>query len=112
MPFALDSSPSTSELSEAINYLLGNFGANISADPNSGEITGPTGNVIAYLYKYLAVKYANSADGALDFSDSPTNREYYGIRNSNEEAESTNPADYIWRKLMVVLALPSFCFTK
>jgi hypothetical protein len=112
MPFALDSNPSTSELSEAINYLLGNFGANISADPNSGEITGPTGNVIAYLYKYLAVKYADSADGLLNFSDSPTNRLYYGTRNSNQEIESTNPADYIWKEVAGGFGTTKFLFYK
>lgn len=99
MPFALGSDPSTSELSEAVNYLLNNFGANIAADPTTGEITGPTGTVIAYLYKYLAVKYADSADGSLNFSDDPTNRQYYGLRNSNSDVESTNPADYIWFKV-------------
>jgi hypothetical protein len=99
MPFALDSHPEISEISEAINYLLGNFGANLSADPNSGEIKGPTGNVIAYLYKYLAVKYADSADGLLNFGDSPTNRQYYGLRNSDQSVESTNPADYIWKQV-------------
>jgi hypothetical protein len=99
MPFALDSNPAISEISEAINYLLGNFGANLSADPNSGEIKGPTGNVIAYLYKYLAVKYADSADGLLNFSNSPTNRQYYGLRNSDQDIESTNPADYIWKEV-------------
>lgn len=99
MPFALDSHPEISEISEAINYLLGNFGANLSADPNTGEIKGPTGNVIAYLYKYLSVKYADSADGALNFSDSPTNRQYYGLRNSDQSVESTNPADYIWKQV-------------
>ena len=99
MPFALDSHPEISEISEAINYLLGNFGANLSADPNTGEIKGPTGNVIAYLYRYLAVKYADSADGALNFSDSPTNRQYYGLRNSDQSVESTNPADYIWKQV-------------
>jgi hypothetical protein len=100
MPFALDSNPALSEISEAINYLLGNFGANLSADPNSGEIKGPTGNVIAYLYKYLAVKYADSADGAVNFSDSPTNRQYYGLRNTDQSTESTNPADYIWKQVV------------
>jgi hypothetical protein len=99
MPFALDSHPEISEISEALNYLLGNFGANLSADPNTGEIKGPTGEVIAYLYKYLAVKYADSADGVLNFSDSPTNREYYGLRNNNDAAESSNPADYIWKRV-------------
>jgi len=96
MPFALDSSPSTSELSEAINYLLGNFGANISADPNTGQIIGPTGQVSGYLYKYMAVKYADSFDGSVNFSNTPTNRLYFGLRNNNDPAESNNPADYIW----------------
>ena len=99
MPFALDSYPEISEITDAVNYLLANFGANISADPESGEIKGPTGNVIAYLYQYLAVKYADSADGAVNFSDSPTNRLYYGLRNSEQSVESTNPADYIWKKV-------------
>jgi hypothetical protein len=110
MPFALTSAPSTSEISEAINYLLGNFGANISADPNSGEITGPTGNVIGYLYKYLAVKYANSADGLLDFSDSPTNRLYFGLRNTNDTGESTNPTDYIWKQVAGGFGTTKFLF--
>lgn len=96
MPFALDSSPSTSELSEALNYLLANFGANISADPNTGFIIGPTGEVAGYLYKYMAVKYADSFDGSVNFSNSPTNRTYFGIRNNNDPAESNNHADYTW----------------
>jgi hypothetical protein len=99
MPFALNNSPQLSEVADAINYLLGNFGANIAADPVSGEITGPTGIVIAYLYRYLAVKYADSADGSLNFSNSPTNRAYYGLRNTNDTVESINPADYIWNKV-------------
>jgi hypothetical protein len=99
MPFALDSSPELSEISEAVNYLLANFGANIAADPNTGQITGPTGIVVAYLYKYLSVKYADSADGSVGFSNSPTNKAYYGLLNTNDSVESTNPADYIWYKV-------------
>ena len=110
MPFALDSSPSTSEISEAINYLLGNFGANVSADPNTGEIKGPTGNIIAYLYKYLSVKYADSADGLLNFSNSPTNRLYFGLRNTNDTVESTNPADYIWKQVAGGFSTTKFLF--
>jgi hypothetical protein len=110
MPFALTNNPELSEVSEAINYLLANFGANIAADPVSGEITGPTGIVIAYLYKYLAVKYADSADGSLNFSDSPTNRGYYGLRNTNDSTESTNPADYIWNKVAGGFGTTNFLF--
>ncbi len=76
--------------------MLGNFGANISADPNTGQVIGPTGQVSSYLYKYMAVKYADSFDGSVNFSNSPTNRLYFGLRNNNDPAESTNHADYIW----------------
>jgi hypothetical protein len=107
MPFALNNDPSQSEISEAINYLLANFGPNLSADPNNGQISGPSGVVIAYLYQYIAVKYADSFDGTLNFSNSPTNRLYYGLRNTNSSAESTNPADYIW-----FLAAGGFSTTK
>lgn len=110
MPFALDSNPEISEISEAINYLLGNFGANLSADSGTGEIKGPTGNVIAYLYQYLSVKYADSADGLLNFSNSPTNRQYFGLRNSNETTESTNPADYIWKQVAGGFSTTKFVF--
>ena len=96
MPFALTNDPSQSEISEAINYLLANFGPNLAADPNNGQISGPSGVIIAYLYKYIAVKYADSFDGSLNFSNSPTGRLYYGLRNTNDSVESTNPADYIW----------------
>jgi hypothetical protein len=110
MPFALPNSPELSEISDAVNYLLGNFGANIAADPTTGQITGPTGLVIAYLYKYLAVKYADSSDGALNFSNTPTNRAYYGLRNSDTLAESTNPADYIWYKVAGGFSTTKFLF--
>ena len=98
MPFALDSNPSQSEISEAINYLLANFGSNLVADNTTGIISGPSGVLVAYLYQYLAVKYADSFDGSVNFSNSPTNREYYGLRNTNSSVESTEYADYIWYK--------------
>lgn len=96
MPFALVNNPSQSDISEAINYLLANFGPNLAADPDNGQISGPSGVIIAYLYKYIAVKYADSFDGSVNFSNSPTGRLYYGLRNSNDSVESTNPSDYIW----------------
>lgn len=103
MPFFVDGNPSPSEVSEAVNYLLSNFTQNVSADPNTGQIIGPTGSVNAYLYKYMYVKYADSFDGTVNFSDSPTGRSYYGLRNSDSGTESTNPADYLW-----TLVTPSF----
>ena len=79
MPFLLDSDALPSEMAESINYLLANFGANLTADPNSGEISGPSGIIVAYLYRYLAVKYADSADGSVNFSNSPTDRSIHGL---------------------------------
>jgi hypothetical protein len=96
MPFFLDGNPSQGEISEAVNYLLSNFSQSVVADPSTGQIVGPAGEVTGYLYKYIAVKYADSFDGTLNFSNVPTNRYYYGIRNTDSSTESTNPADYIW----------------
>lgn len=99
MPFLLDGNPTSSEVSEAINYLLSNFNTTYTADSATGQVTGPTGQVVGYLYKYIAIKYADSFDGSLNFSNTPTGRLYYGIRNSNDSVESTNPADYTWRQV-------------
>jgi len=99
MPFLLDGNPTSSEVSEAVNYLLSNFNTTYSADSVSGQISGPTGQIVGYLYKYIAIKYADSFDGSLNFSNTPTGRLYYGIRNSNDITESTNPADYTWRQV-------------
>jgi hypothetical protein len=97
MPFSLTANPSLTEISDAINYLLNNFGSNVSIDLQTGIIAGPSGR-ISNLYKYISIKYATSYDGTVGFSNVPTNATYYGIRNSNDTTESTNPADYIWYK--------------
>lgn len=96
MPFLIDGNPTQSEVSEAVNYLLSNFTQNVSADPATGQVIGPTGNVQGYLYRYLSVKYADSFDGTVNFSNTPTSRLYFGLRNSDSSTESTNPADYLW----------------
>ena len=97
MPFSLNAQATTSEITDAVNYLLSNFGSNVVVDSTSGVVAGPTG-LIGYYYKYLSVKYADSYDGSVGFSNSPTNKGYYGLRNSNSSVESTNPEDYIWTK--------------
>jgi len=99
MPFLLDGNPTQSEISDAVNYLLSNFSGSVSSDPNTGVIVGSNGEIIGYLYRFLAIKYADSFDGSVNFSDVPTNRLYYGKRNNNDAAESSNPADYIWTKV-------------
>ena len=95
MPFSISSNPTVQELSDAVNYLLSNFGSNVSIDATTGIVAGPTGN-IGYLYKYLYIKYAQSYDGSVGFSNSPTGATYYGSRNNNSSVESTNPTDYVW----------------
>ena len=99
MPFFLDGNPTQGEISEAINYLLSNFTQNVSADPNTGQIIGPTGGIQAYLYRYIQVKYSDSFDGSVGFSNTPTNKGYYGLRNTDSSTESTNPADYLWTQV-------------
>ena len=96
MPFLLDGNPTTSEISEAVNYLLGNFPVGNTINPDSGQIVKPGGEIYGYIYKYMAVKYADSYDGSVGFSNTPTNKAYYGLRNSDTSSESNNPADYVW----------------
>lgn len=96
MPFLLDGNPTNSEISEAVNYLLGNFPVGNTVNPDTGQVVKPGGEVYGYIYKYMAVKYADSYDGSVGFSNTPTNKAYYGLRNSDTSAESSNPADYVW----------------
>lgn len=99
MPFFLDGNPTQGEISEAVNYLLSNFSQSVSADPNTGQVVGPGGEIQYYLYKYMFIKYADSFDGTVGFSNTPTNKGYFGLRNSDSSTESTNPADYIWTQV-------------
>jgi len=110
MPYALDGNPSQSEISEAINYLLSNFSTGVTSDPNTGEVKGPTGNILSYLYKYMAIKYADSFDGSVNFSNVPTNRQYFGIRNNDNSSESSNYTDYIWNKVTGGFGTTKFLF--
>lgn len=102
MPFALDGNPTLSEISEAINYILGNLNngtpANaytVSNNPTTGFISNTIGDIIQYQYRYLDIKYADNTSG-LNFSDNPYGRLYFGIRNDDTATESTNPVDYTW----------------
>lgn len=99
MPFFLDGNPTQGEISEAINFLLGNFSNSVTADNATGQVVGPGGEVQYYLYKYMFIKYADSFDGTVGFSNTPTNKGYYGLRNSDDSTESTNPVDYIWTEV-------------
>lgn len=98
---------SVNDTLEGLNYVVSNLNqggnANISgnvlvANTTSGEITdNATGVIISYLYQYLDVRYADNSTGTTNFSTSPTNRLYYGLRNrASGTAQSSNPADYTW----------------
>jgi hypothetical protein len=96
MSFAVTSNPSNEELAEAVNYLLSNFSQTMAINPNTGNITTANYGIVSYLYKFLQVRYADSFDGSVNFSNVPTNRLYYGIRNNDSPTESTTPSDYLW----------------
>ncbi len=49
-----------------------------------------------YAERYLDIAYADNATGTSNFSFSPTNRLYYGLRNVSASELSTNPANYTW----------------
>lgn len=110
MPFFLDGNPSQGEISEAINYLLGNTQLTTSTNVVNGQVTDALGDVVSYLYKYIYVKYADSFDGTVNFSDTPTNRQYYGLRNDDSATESTNPADYVWYQVVGGFSTTKFIF--
>ena len=99
MPFSISNKADPSEVSDAVNYLLANFAQVQAVNPNSGQITTSSFGVVGYLYKYLNVKYADSFDGQVNFSNSPTNRLYYGLRNNDSSVESTLYSDYVWTEV-------------
>lgn len=96
-----------SQIVDALNYAITNLGTGTAtgnvlvANSTTGQITraDAPNDVIAYLYQYINVRYADSADGSTNFSTSPTNRLYFGLRNSQTSAASSNPADYIWTQV-------------
>lgn len=102
MPFLVDGNPSASEVSDAINYILANLAPGTPAgsqvvnnNPTTGFITNTGGDLLQYQYRYVDIKYADNTAG-LNFSDNPYSRLYFGIYNSDNVSESTNPADYTW----------------
>ena len=102
MPFLLDGNPTQGEISEAVNYILANLdngtptgSYTVSNDPTTGFVSNSFGDILEYQYRYLDIKYADDVAG-LNVSDNPYSRLYFGIRNTDEVTESTNPADYTW----------------
>lgn len=56
-----------------------------------------------YTEKYLAVAYADNADGTSNFSLSPTGRSYFGLLNTNVSSGTHTADEYTW-----YLADPTF----
>jgi len=52
-------------------------------------------SAIGYAKKYIHVKYADDNVGT-GFSNTPTNKAFFGIFNSDSATESANTADYTW----------------
>ena len=85
---------------------VSNIDANVNTISNTALFANTTTGVIGkgqtsttaitFLYQYVAIAYANSADGATGFSFTDTNKGYFGIRNQSTTSISTNPTDYIW----------------
>lgn len=68
----------------------------LDSSTTATEVLDPVnGNVLTYAQRYLHVKYADDNIGG-GISDSPTNKLYFGLNNSDSSTESTNPADYDW----------------
>jgi len=61
----------------------------------NGTVTGPDGSVVSYTKRYLHVKYATNNSGT-GFSNTQTNKFYYGIFNSDNASESALWYDYTW----------------
>jgi hypothetical protein len=49
-----------------------------------------------YTQRWIAVAYADSADGATNFSTNPRNKAYYGLLNNSTANGSPNYQDYTW----------------
>ena len=120
--FALNTTDPYGDIISSINYLLAttnvidananvNLGNALVANVTSGQITtAADANYVSYLFEYLHVRYADNATGSVNFSTSPTNRLYYGLRNSSSTVGSSNPADYIWTQVVGGFGTTKFFF--
>lgn len=80
---------------EVAEYLK-NLPAQPIYDQGTGMITNPVDNeILGYLERYLHVRYADDRIGT-NFSNSQTDRLFYGIHNDPVSVESTDPTDYTW----------------
>lgn len=81
--------------------MVNSLGTSSFSPASSPFVWKPT--TFQYSERYLAVAYADNANGTSNFSLSPTNRLYYGLQNTALTSGSVNPSDYNW-----YLADPAF----
>lgn len=118
--FALLATDPQGDLISSVNYLLATqgqananaiLGNSLIANTSSGQITTVADpNYLSYLYQYINVRYADSADGTVNFNISPTNRYYFGVRNTPTTTASSNPADYIWTAVVGGFGTTNFLY--
>jgi len=82
-------------LSQLVLEGISSGASGLSANSSTGIISDNDGNIVGYIYRYLAIKYADDNVGT-NISDSPTNKSFYGICNSDLSSEPSTPASYTW----------------
>lgn len=93
-PFTGD--PELDAWNQAVAAYLNGLPAQPIYNTDTGIIKNPVDDsIIGYAFRYLHIKYADNRTG-LNFSDSPTNRFFYGVKNSDTSVESTDHAEYTW----------------
>ena len=108
--FGLTDPNDTQSMMDAVNYAISNLGTGTSSGNANVSVTGNvlTGNattgiisinqpysLISYLYPYIAVRYADDAQGN-GISTSPTNKQYFGVWNTQYSGGAPSPTDYTW----------------
>jgi hypothetical protein len=99
--FSINSGMGSGDITGSINYLLANIGQGLRLDIGTGIISLPLSNpatVYEYAFEYVQVAFADDIKGN-GISFSPTNKSFYGVRNTPNLEESTvpNPAsNYTW----------------
>jgi len=107
MTYFVQPNSSSQDLAGAINYILANLNTNFNPNFGTGIVnstnttaTATNGQTTAYLYRYLDIAYADNGSGSSNFSSTPlSTNSFYGLRNTNSNVYSTNPADYVWYQI-------------
>lgn len=74
--------------------MVNSLGTSSFSPASTAFVWKPT--TFQYSDRYLDVAYADNATGTSNFSFSPTNRLYYGLRNIPNPALSSDPTVYTW----------------